>query len=154
MILAEVTNYPPLTLPDPHSPAAIGWLLIGVASLFVILNAAIDFWRKITKGPGAERRDVMITSNAATLADLKEHIVWDGKEHEKLWAKVGGVERGAAEKLAAELKALRDERHNDAQELQRKLDMFQKSIGGLETATQIQNQQLAQIQMNTARAGI
>jgi hypothetical protein len=133
-------------LPDPHSAQAIGWFCIVAVCAIVGLRQLIGLSRDMKKSDGPEKRDVTITAGAVLKPEFDKHVEWDGKEHEKLWSKVGGVERGAADKLAAELKALREERHDDAQELQRKLDVFQKTIGALEKATELQNQALAQIQ--------
>jgi hypothetical protein len=74
------------------------------------------------------------------------------KEHDALksttrdlFSKVGGVERGAANALSMEVRTLRAERKEDAIVLQARLSKFEEQIGGLVTATHIQNGQLNRI---------
>lgn len=138
-------------LPDPQSPAAVGWVCIIGCTIIIGFRQVMGFVRDMKRPEGPERRDVSINPGVASEKALTDHQQWDAREHEKLWSKIGGVERGATEKMTTELNLLRGERHDDAQTLQGKLDKFHTAIGGLEKATEIQNQQLAQIQTSLAR---
>jgi len=62
--------------------------------------------------------------------------------HEAIFAKVGGVERGAASALSSEIRTLRDERRKDAEVLHLQLGAFQEAIGGLKAASALQTAQL------------
>jgi len=65
-------------LPAPTSYAAVGWLMMGLASLIVIARNAVGFWRDITRPNGADA----ITQAATQFQPRGDYITrreWDGK---------------------------------------------------------------------------
>lgn len=147
MMLAQVSNqFLHTTLPDPQSPQAIGWVCIILVCILIGLNAALDFWRKLTKPGGPEKRDVTISTGTVSAGDMKSHVTWDETEHAKLHNKIGGVDRGAREALTLEMRELRKERKEDSDKLQVRMSGVDKSLGGLESSTETQNASLLQIQ--------
>ena len=66
----------------------------------------------------------------------------NAREHDNLFAKVGGVERGASSALASEIKVMRDERRSDAKDLHARLNHFGEDISALKKASDIHSAQL------------
>lgn len=142
-------------LANPSATEFMVWLSCGallvaiiafVAMAFNQLGKAKDRIAGKQEGTVPQPLEIRGVTEFAKKSELERHSEWDLKEHEKLWSKVGGVERGAGDKISGEIKSLRDERHDDAVEMQKRLSAFEKSIGGLEAATNLQNQSLASIQ--------
>lgn len=75
-------------------------------------------------------------------ADCHAREIANTAAHEAIFAKVGGVERGAAAALATEIRGLREERRKDAEILHAQLGRFQEEIGGLKAASNLQTAQL------------
>lgn len=146
MMLAQITNgVSGGSLPDPHSPAAIGWVCIIGLTLIMGLRQVMGFVREMKQGDGPQKRDVTISTGTVSAGELKEHVAWDQSEHDKIFAKVGGVERGAGKALTEQIDALRKERSDDAKVLAQRLSDIDKGLGGLNKATDLQNTTLAQI---------
>lgn len=82
------------TLPDPASYSAIGWLLVSAAALAAALNQGLkllDRW-KDKPAPG----DVALHSATtfATKQDCLNNHRRADEELQKIWSKIGGMERG------------------------------------------------------------
>lgn len=75
--------------------------------------------------------------------DFENHLAENKREHENLFSKIGGVDRGAAQRLSDELKSLRQERKEDVSELHEKVNDVAKSVAGLEKETELQNQKMS-----------
>ncbi len=134
-------------LPDPHSPAAVGWfciIAVSVLGMILVFLKLLKELKSIFKGD-SERRDVRITVGCVEQPHFERHVQENAKVHEQLFAKVGGVERGMAQKLGEELNALRSERKGDSDKLAERLSSFDVAIGGLQASTEFQNRTLASI---------
>jgi len=66
-------------------------------------------------------------------------------QHENLFSKLGGMERGINGHLNSELKTLREERREDTRALHQEVNDVAKKVSGLEAANTLQNQRLAEI---------
>ena len=75
--------------------------------------------------------------------DFELHVAENKKEHENLFSKIGGVDRGITQRFSEELKTLRVERKEDVGELHDKVNDVAKSVAGLEKETELQNQRMA-----------
>lgn len=78
--------------------------------------------------------------------DFEEHAKRNADEHDKLFSKIGGVERGAAARLEEQLKSMRTESVADRSLMHEKINQARESVASLDMANQIQNQQLAALQ--------
>ncbi len=76
---------------------------------------------------------------------LREQTI-NKDEHDKLFSKIGGVERGTATRLEEQLKTMRSENNNDRSLLHEKINQTRESVASLDMANQIQNQQMAALQ--------
>lgn len=131
------------------APTGLQWNGFLVVCSFLAFFAAnlATIWAVTRK----QKREVHFGFEPASKTEFSDHVSKNSSDHKDLWSKIGGVERGANERLVVELRGLRDERRDDATTLQSKLDVFQRSIGALEAATNLQNQALAQIQADLRR---
>jgi hypothetical protein len=126
-------------MPDPSHYSAIGWIVVAIAALCVAANQ-VDDWFKRRQGRDADRTVgpqpfiVAAEKQFALKAEFKEHADWDIAEHNNLHRKIGGVERGAAAALKADVDGLREE-----------VTELGKQVAGLSASTDMQNQQLASI---------
>jgi uncharacterized membrane-anchored protein YhcB (DUF1043 family) len=75
--------------------------------------------------------DVSLVETLATKADLKEHIIEDRTEHANLFSKIGGMDRGMAQKISNEVTAIHA-----------RINLLDRSNGRLEATTELQNAQL------------
>jgi hypothetical protein len=150
-MLAQLTNLTGGTVPAPTSYASIGWAVVTLVAIITGLNQALKLvdWFK-EKPPAGEVRSEAL-EKFVLKSECAKHMEANTGEHQNLFSKIGGVERGASAKLADEMRTLRQERKEDAAVLQERLMSFEKSIGGLETATELQNQLLAEVRGGLAR---
>ncbi|HOP99130.1 MAG TPA: hypothetical protein PLK78_17065 [Verrucomicrobiota bacterium] len=119
-----------MNLPPPDNFASIGWAFVVLVCLIVGLRQGMGFMRDLRRGNGADQTNihpqplqVEAAFTPASEATCKERY----------------------DKTQLELKDLRDERKKDVAELHEKINKVDKEVGGLTTATHLQNQQLAQI---------
>lgn len=92
----------------PSPDAATAWqvvLTLGVL-LTLLANAVI-----IIRTGRAQKREVSFGFEPAGKVELEKHIEWNRREHENLFSKIGGVERG--------LTARCDTKHADLEKEQR-----------------------------------
>ena len=76
--------------------------------------------------------DVHLVESLVSKNDFRDHVRQDQETHDQLFAKIGGMTRGADSKISSEITAVHV-----------RVNAIEKSIGGLEMATNLQNQQLA-----------
>ncbi len=144
ILLAQITNAAaPMTLPDPHSPAALGWVVIVIAGIFTVLNQGTDLWRKWTKPAGSEQRDVRINSGCPTKAEYDKHVEENKREHENLFSKIGGVERGARQSVDDKVKAIADLQREEVRQLHQKIDVVAREVSAVTATNTVQNQNIA-----------
>lgn len=93
MILAD------LPAPTPASTwqfflvvAAVSGVLVNIVTIFFLL------------GNRKERREVSFTVEPASKEEFEKLVIQNRHEHENIFSKIGGVERGADAKMAAMMK--------------------------------------------------
>ena len=126
-------------MPDPNSFASIGWVIVAIAALCVCANQIDDFFKRRAgqdghRTVGPQPFEVKAAAEFLHKRDHDAHHAWDMTEHNNLFKKIGGVERGAAQALKDDVDSLRDE-----------LTEVGKQVAGLNKSTELQNQQLASI---------
>jgi hypothetical protein len=77
---------------------------------------------------------VAMEKEFATKRELEKVEQANNQDHRDIFSKIGGVDRGATQKLSTEVGAIHT-----------RINSIEKSVGGLETATELQNQRLAQM---------
>jgi hypothetical protein len=113
---------------DP-TPAQLG-IWIGCAFLLLnFLTCLLTLIKQIRDDP--EKRQVSITPNVATKEDLGRHVEDNRQEHQNIFAKIGGVERG-----------LREEIKKDVGHLSDKISDVSADVTGLNKTNELQNQRL------------
>jgi hypothetical protein len=130
VLMIATTNAVP-ALPDPNSPAAIGWIAVVIAA---VATAANQVWKLIQNltGKGNHRLvspqplEVTATKQFVTKEEHDRHTAWNQQEHNNLFSKLGGVERGVREAMKAETDQLHDRitdvaKQNAAQEAKQDL---------------------------------
>jgi hypothetical protein len=118
------------------------WLIAGTAVLQAA-NAAIGVARFFTNR--SERRQVTISPGLVSRPEFETHVNEDRHEHEKLFARLGGMERGLHEQFNNELKAAREEGLADIRALHQEINEVARKVSGLEATNTIQSQRLAEI---------
>jgi hypothetical protein len=141
------------TLPDPNSPAAIGWIAVVIAA---VATAANQVWKLIQNltGKGNHRLvspqplEVTATKQFVTKEEHDRHVALDQQEHSNLYSKVGGVERGARSAIEQAARDLRTEAKADMNAVHEKINKVDREVGAIAKGMEMQNQQLARIEMN------
>lgn len=80
------------------------------------------------------RREVEILPGVVAKEEFNRHVESNANDHRDIFSKLGGVDRGAAKKISDESLVL----HN-------RINSLDKAVGGLETAAEMTNQRLVQI---------
>ena len=89
-------------LPDPTSYQAIGWLIVALAALVVILNNGLKLADRMKGKPPASQVAAESAEKFVSKPEFREHVHRSDVEHQNIWKKLGGLERG----LGAEMKAM------------------------------------------------
>jgi cob(I)alamin adenosyltransferase len=118
------------------------WVLAATAVLQAV-GAALAIARFVANR--AERRQVTISADAVGRPDFDAHLAANKQEHESLFARIGGVERGAAARLDAVLEHLRTERAQDLRAIHAETNQIGKELGALKAVNELQTQRLAAI---------
>lgn len=116
--------------PDPN----IAWQVILTIGVLVAIGA------NIFTAARAQKREVSFSFEPASKEEFKRHMAANAQEHRDLFAKIGGVDRGSGQKISSEIQAMHV-----------RVNAIEKSVGGLETSTELQNQQLTQMQADIKR---
>ena len=133
MILAE-TFSPPVEI--------AAWLACA-AFVVTMVNGVTKLIRnfKDKPAPGDVQREA--AERFAEKEELRHHIEWNRREHENLFSKIGGVERGAAANTEKKFEERRIEHNADMRALRTDIGDIAKKVAGLETVTDLQNQHMA-----------
>lgn len=86
-------------LPAPDHYSSLGWLIVGLASLTVIVKTGLDLWKEhFREEPRPSGTYVTITDFKERIEELSSELATDRaenkREHENLFSKLGGQERG------------------------------------------------------------
>jgi len=121
----------------------IGLWVIAATAVLQALGAAMGIAKFFINR--AEKRQVMISPEVVGRPDFDAHVSENRHQHENLFSKLGGMERGINGYLNSELKTLREERREDTRALHQEVNDVAKKVSGLEAANALQNQRLAEI---------
>jgi len=103
-----------------------------------------------------QRREVSFGFIPAAKDEFDKHVAWNQKEHDNLFAKLGGLERGAAAKIQTLSREWRDvlndkifelirSNEESRQKIQENANALAREVGELSAANNLLNQRLAQI---------
>lgn len=112
------------------------WLILSLT--FSTLVSAATFIVMLANRK--QKREVNFAVELASKAEFDRHVEKNEREHENIFTKLGGMDRGQSSKLSVEITAV----HN-------RVNGLEKSIGGLETSAELTNQRLAQIDTKVDR---
>ena len=121
----------------------LGLWVIAATAVLQALGAALSIAKFFINR--AEKRQVSISPEVVLRPDFDAHVAENRHEHENLFAKLGGMERGLNAHLNSELKSLREERREDSRTLHQELNDVARKVSGLEATNTLQNQRLAEI---------
>ena len=86
-------------LPDPNNFASIGWLLIGLAALCFAANQILKFTDRFKDKPPASDVRAELVDKLTAKELFHAHVAQNLREHENIFSKIGGVERGSQAKI-------------------------------------------------------
>lgn len=95
-------------MPDPTSFQGIGWLIVGLASLLVMLNQGLKLSDRF------KPKDFVPPLHAqfAERAEFERYVQHNSEEHAALHSRIGGAERGLRQEIKTDIQAIH-ERIND-----------------------------------------
>ncbi len=142
-MIAQATSFsPPIEI--------AGWLACA-AFLIAMINGAMKLVDRFKDKPHPSDVQRESAEKFASKTEFEKHTAWDSNEHEKLWSKVGGVERGANGSVEKKLSDLREERQKDMDKLHDHINGVGLKVAGLEKSTELQNQTLANVTSDIKR---
>jgi len=103
-----------------------------------------------------QRREVSFGFIPAAKEEFDKHVAWNQKEHDNLFAKLGGLERGVSAKIQTLSREWRDVLNDKVfelirasdegrQRLQEQAGSLAREVGELSAANELLNQRLAQM---------
>lgn len=126
MFLAEATNNDVITW---------GFILV-VTTIGANLAVIIGTRRK-------QKREVSFEFTPASKEEFDRHVAANDQTTRDLFAKIGGVERGANGNAEKKIEALQHERREDVRQLHQEINEVGRKVAGLEKETELQNQSMA-----------
>ena len=126
-------------MPDPSNFAAVGWLIVALASLIGAINQ-IDAFVKRRSGKEDQRQVgpqpfvIKTQDEYVTRRAFETHIAQMARERDQLHARLGGMERG-----------LREEMKADIEKLHEKVNATNLGVARVETETRAQSTMLNQM---------
>jgi hypothetical protein len=132
-----------LTITNNPEALQIGLWVIASTAVLQALGSAVSLAKFFANR--SERRQVSISPDILGRPDFDTHVAENKQEHQHLFAKIGGAERGITAHLNAEIKSLRDERREDIHSLHREMNEIARKVSGLEATNTLQSQRLAEI---------
>jgi len=133
-MLAQATN---------TDAVQIGLWVIAATAVLQALGAGLSIAKFFLNR--SEKRQVTISPDVVARPDFEAHAAENKHEHENLFSKLGGVERGLHAQLHGEIKHVREERREDIHALRHELNEVAKKVSGLEATNTLQSQRLAEI---------
>ncbi len=127
-------------LPDPNLASSIGWVCVILVTIIVGLRQGMGFVRdmKDKPSPGDVSRESAERFN--TKHEFHQHVAANNRDHENLFSKIGGVERGLKTAIEQQIDTVRKD-----------LIGCVRDIAGLNKETQLQNQSLARVESKLDR---
>jgi hypothetical protein len=133
-VIADITT--------PNASQLGIWILCALVALdlFAKAGSLLKFARN-----DAEKREVTINGEVAGKAEFNDHVRRNQSEHDQLHTKLGSSERETRRQIEQRIDQLRQERSRDMESLNAQIVEIAKSVSGVETASDLQNQRLAQM---------
>ena len=128
------------SLPDPNHLASIGWALVAIASLAVIANNILRLTDRLKDKPAAGDVQREASATFVTKPAFESHVAVNHREHENLFSKIGGMERG-----------IRTELKSDFEKLSEALSDLSREVGGLKDVGEVRSQQMARLETKMDR---
>jgi hypothetical protein len=85
-------------------------------AIFVTCVAATAYYIKGLFN-GKQKREVSFMETPATKKEFDEHVAWNRREHENLFSKIGGVERGVTARIESRLDGMQRDAHEGREKL-------------------------------------
>lgn len=134
------------------------WIIIGFLTMVGGQAATLIVMLSNRK----QKREVSFGFEAPTKGDFEKHVEQNRREHENLFSKIGGIERGAGARmdaLAHEWHKVMDDRFEtlmasdktDRSEIHRRINGLEKEMGGVLKAIEISNQLIAAVSSKVDR---
>lgn len=132
-------------MPDPSHFSSIGWILVAIAALCATANQIDDFFKRRAgkdgdRNVGPQPFEVKAAAEYVHKAEFERALEQNVTEHQNLFSKLGGMERG-----------LRSEIKTDTTQLHDKINKVDKEVGSIAAGMGAQNQQLASINATVTR---
>ena len=136
-----------MILADATPNANTVWIVIIAISALGANLATIGIWmasrRRQQTDISPQPLIVAMEKEFATKAELSAHMNRNQTEHDNLFSKIGGVERGANGNAEKKIEALQHERREDVRTLHQEINEVGLKVAGLEKETELQNQRMA-----------
>jgi chromosome segregation ATPase len=139
-------------LPDPKGYVGLGWVLVAIGALMVIANQAIKLKRNLSGEPPNQVLGVSAQEMARRMQMAEQKIDESDKRRKSLYDRIessGNHTRTMIDALKEQLKAgidsLRRDVKEDVDALHDKINAVAAAQGGHETAVEMLNQRLAQM---------
>jgi hypothetical protein len=114
------------------APASHGDWMNNAMFVLLIFVAALQVYRLIS--PRTEKREVSFTSDAVTKKEFEAHCAHNAREHENLFTKMGGMERG-----------IRTEIKGDLEKVHASVAVLSREVGALNEVGEVRSQQMARM---------
>ena len=124
-------------------PVSIAAWLACLAFVVMLINGGMKMVRSFKDTPAPSEVQREAAAMFAQKEELNKHIEWNRREHENLFSKIGGVERGVEGRVEQKLDASRAERREDMHSLHHEVNEVSKKVASLERETEMQNQRMA-----------
>lgn len=97
-------------------------------------------------GNRSQKREVTFTGTPVDKKDFEQHQRENKEEHDKIFAKLGGVERGVESRLNAKLDAMAAESKADRDKLHFRINPIEGEICALRQASETNTTRLVQME--------
>ena len=128
ILLADAT-------PDPKLFTAFWVIMSFLAGIAANVATVIALTRK-------QKREITYGFTPASKEEFVKHVEWNNREHENLFKKIGGAERGSNERLELKVQAMQSSAEIGRASMSQKVEDVKERVAGLERATEAQNQWL------------
>lgn len=134
----------PLIAEVPASWNYAGWLgCLGVTMWITLMGLKLSDRQRGEKQlpPNAQIHQ----AHEQLRGEFEKHTVDDKREHENIFKKVGGVERGVEERLNERLDKIETDSKDSRRRIHNDITTIVKDVSGLQTSSTMQNQQMMQM---------
>ncbi len=80
---------------------------------------------------GKKKREVSFEFTPASKEEFQDHLDWDRREHENLFRKISGVERGAADRLDQRLSEMQRSAEEGREKLHKRINTISVGVARL-----------------------